>query len=294
MRVVATMQYRNLLDDLAQQKERMDIAQRQISTGLRVFDLKEDPLAAGEISNLEAQEALVDRFIHTADNAVAKLNYTDAVFSQLLNIVTSAMTTGAAALNLNSDPASRQALADRVAALREEVLANANAKHQGSYIFSGTATLTQPYPTSASAYQGDPNAIYVRADETTVVQTNIPGDQVFQGTDPLNVFEYFTDLQADILANDTVGINQNIQALQGVFDRMNALHTVVGNATSQVNMIKERLGSGKLENQTLQSKLGSANLAEAITDMTLAQTGLEATLQSGAQIAKLSLIDFLS
>lgn len=294
MRVVNSMQYRNLVDDLAQQKERLDHAQRQISTGLRIFDLKEDPLASSEISNLEAQKALADRFVATADRALAKLNYTDTVFSQLLNLVTSAMTTAAAALNINTDATSREALARGVEGLREEILANANAKHQGAYIFSGTATLTSPYPTSASAYQGDSNAIFVRADETTVVQTNIPGNQVFQGTDPQNVFQRLTDLAADIRADDTVAINQDITELQAVFDRMNALHTTVGNAVTQLSTIKERLLSGKLENQTLQSKLSSANLAEAITDMTQAQTALQASLQSGAGIAKLSLIDFLS
>lgn len=293
MRVVDSMQYRNLLDGLAQQKERLDRAQREVSTGLRVIDPSDDPLAAGEASNLEAGKAQADRYLAAADRALAKLNYTDTVFSQLLNLVTEGITTGAAAININTTAESREALATRVEGIREEILANANAKQQGTFIFSGTATLTSPYPTSASAYQGNVSAITIRADPTTVVQTNIPGSQVFQGTDPFNVFEYLTDLAADIRADDTVGVGQNIQALQGVFDRMNTLHTTVGNAVHQLGIIKERLEKGKLEDTTLQASYVSANLAESITDLTQAQSAIEASLQAGARITKLSLIDFL-
>ncbi len=293
MRVVSTMQYRNLVENLEQQRDRNNRAQLQVSSGKRILNLKDDPLAAGEISNLEADSVQSARYLAAGDTALGKLQYTDTVFSHMLNLVTEAVTTAGATISLTNDAAYLEAQAQRVEGIRDELVSSSNSMYQGKYIFSGTATMTTPYPTAASAYQGNGNPIFIRADPETVVQTNIPGDQVFQGTDPQNVFQQLTNLAADIRAHDTNLISQDMADLQGVFDRMNGLETTIGNAVNQLDTIKARLNSAKLQNTTLQGKLGDVNLAEAITDMTLSQSALQATLQSGAKIVQLSLIDYL-
>jgi flagellar hook-associated protein 3 FlgL len=164
-------------------------------------------------------------------------------------------------------------------------------------VFSGTASTTSPFQRNpdgtVGAYQGNTSTIAVDIDRTSSVQVTFDGSTVTQGGEPRDVFAVLEQLRADILAADTPAIEAGIADLKKAFDRAVKAQTQVGTDQKALEDQRLRLSDEKLGAKARLSKLEDANMAEAISSMSRAESGYKAALGATATITRVSLMDYL-
>jgi len=173
-------------------------------------------------------------------------------------------------------------------------MATANQTYDGRYIFGGSVTTTAPYvknPDGSVSYVGNSNPVSLQVGRDTTLQAQIPGNQIFSGT--ANVFTAISSLVTAINAGDTAGISTQVNQLEQVFQQTSTARSQIGGYVNVATSLQSQLTNDGLSNAQDLNNAQSADPAQAITNLTLAQTNYQATLAVGAKISQLSLLDYL-
>jgi flagellin-like hook-associated protein FlgL len=85
-----------------------------------------------------------------------------------------------------------------------------------------------------------------------------------------------------------------ITSLQNAQNKVLGFMTEIGTSENRLNMISDRYDSSIITYTEMKSNAMDADMAEAIVNLTTAQTVYNAALAGGAEIMRTSLIDFLS
>jgi flagellar hook-associated protein 3 FlgL len=291
MRITEGMRYYNLLDDIAQAQERAMKAQEQASSGKRIQRPDEDPLATSDILRLNSEGSEADQYSRNLTFAKSKLQATDAVLDNIEQMVERARTLGQLGFG-NSQLA--PGYVTELNALRDQLITAANTTYGGRYIFGGTVTTTAPYvknPDSSVTYNGNDQNMPVEINRGLSVDTQIPGTDLFSSS--TDIFQVMSDLTTAMQAGDKPGIDAALKQIEQFTDIMSVARTKVGGYVNLTARVESDLSAGKLARSTELSHEEAADLAAAISELTLSQNGLQATLAVGARISQLSLLDYL-
>jgi flagellin-like hook-associated protein FlgL len=91
--------------------------------------------------------------------------------------------------------------------------------------------------------------------------------------------------------DDTTGIQTQLQDLQQIFSQLSTARTRVGGYMKLADGVSSHLKAGLLRVNV--NEVQNADPAQSITELTLSQTNLQATLAVGARLTQLSLLDYL-
>ena len=158
---------------------------QELSSGVKVNSLSDDPAAAGENVLLTSQLSADDTFSTTASSTENLLQVSDSALGNVVTQLTSAISLATQANNGVLNSSNLQVISTQLAGIRDEVLSLANSSYLGRYIFSGSQGGTQPFTLDSTTspntvtYQGDSNVSYVETPAGQKIQTNVPGDQIF-------------------------------------------------------------------------------------------------------------------
>jgi len=298
VRVTANTGYQSVLADIQRAAEDLAKWQRQISSGKRVNAPHDDPAAAMVAISERGELALTESYADAAAAVESRLTAVDTVLSDLINQFEDAKVTAAAGRSTILSANQRETLAQKLEGLKAAIAADLNSQFRGTYVFAGTDSTTQPYPVQASGvvdpYQGNTSFAQVEVSRGEMVQVTFDGDAVARGTDTDNIFQVMDALIAAVRSGDMAGVDVGIAGLDRAFDRATATQSAVGISLSRLEGQKSRLQALRLESVARISKAEDANLAEAITNMTRAETAQRAALAAAASRSSQSLMDYLS
>lgn len=306
MRVSTFGNYQSALLDLMQTQQRQLDAQQRVSTQKVATDLQGFGRGSETLTALKAAEVRLASFIDTGEAVAARLE------SQSL------------ALDRTADAAegARQAIAEALAAGRmdglmqdlqgqfQQAQAGLNAKHQGRYLFAGARVETAPVTVDtlaelaaavpADVFANDGLKATSRLDEATTLETGLLADDL---GGPL--FDIFRDIQLyheganGPLSGEITDTQRDW--LQARLAELDAAHEGLINAGartgSQQNRVDSILESHRSQADALEVLVGErtdADLAQAITDLELAQYAVQASAQVISQLRNSSLLNFLS
>ena len=293
MRVTPTIQDRNFLEDVNRLKSRQQKSQEEVSSGKTVNRLSDNPFAAAQSSNITSAISANDQFISANGQLRSQLELTDYVLQSLNNSIDAAKTLAAQALSGTTTADSRQALATGMNGIRQQVLSASDTKFNGTFLFAGTQSTTEPFVDSGGTvtYQGNNEAVYQRLDRSSVIKTNVTGQELFVDSPP--VFSVLDDLKTAILANDTAAIKARLNDLDTISSRINTTDAIVGSNMQLVDQMQSTLRDQSQALQLRDSNLTDANLAKSISDLNLTSQALNVALNAQGRIQQLSLLDYL-
>ena len=160
----------------------VSVTQNQLSSGLAFTDPSQDPVAAGEVNNLNTALSQSQQYQTNANAAQSSLGTEDNTLSQvetqlqnLRDLVLQANSGTNTAQNLSS-------LASQAVQIQSGLLALANTQDgNGQYIFAGYATQTQPFDQTATGatYAGNQGQQMVQIAAGQTVAVGDSGDAVF-------------------------------------------------------------------------------------------------------------------
>jgi flagellar hook-associated protein 3 FlgL len=285
----------DILAAIAQTQQQINTDEEQISSGQSVNVPSDNPAAAAVLVQYADQTAQADQFQRSIGSVQGEIQNADSALNSVTTALQQAIDLGVEGANGTVNAADRTALATQVQGIQSQLLSLANLSYQGNYVFAGTATQTTPYvldPSSASGvtYQGNSGVNSVTLGEHFSLQTNLPGPQVFSasGTD---MFQSIQDLINGLQSG--AGISAAVTELGNSLNAVDGQQSFYGNALNELNTQQTYLSSDTTQLAQQQNVVGGANLPAVISNLTTAETSLQATLAAIGQTANTNLFEYL-
>jgi flagellar hook-associated protein 3 FlgL len=294
MRIIYDM-FRDGLDAINTAAGQLAKAREQVATGRRINAPSDDPLALRQAASEHAAIGAVDAYSRSRDSAAARLAAADNVLSTMTDKLTSAVVAGTGAQGSTTTVASRAAAADHVRGVRESLAADFNTRFNGTYLFSGTAANAPAYALVAGSwtYQGNADTTEVEVERGRLVSVSFNGQAIAQGSDSKDVLTALDDLATAIEAGDSAAMGVEIDALERAFERTQRAIGSLGADSAGLDEARTRLSALRLAAETRRSLLEDANMAEAVTRLSQADTAYQAALAAVSAAERRSLLDYL-
>ena len=135
----------NLVGSLNQVTANEQTITEQISTGVTVNSLSDNPVAAGQNVMLTTQLDAADTFSQTASSVESMLQVGDSALGNVVTQLTSAVSLATEGNNGTLSSSNEQSIATQLTGIRDEVLSLANSTYTGQYIFGGSLGSSAPF-----------------------------------------------------------------------------------------------------------------------------------------------------
>ncbi|NKI73946.1 flagellar hook-filament junction protein FlgL [Dickeya sp. CFBP 2040] len=198
---------------------------QQLASNTRVLNPSDDPIAASKAVMVNQAQAQNDQYTLARTFAQNGMNSELSVLTNVVTALTSASTTLLSADGTKNDN-DRQLIATSLRGLKSQLLNLANSTDgNGSYIFGGYKTDSQPFVTNAAgtvSYVGGTQAISQQVDADRVMAVGHVGTDVFNNAS--GTADIFSALDTAITALET--------PLDGASDAVKSANTASVNAAS--------------------------------------------------------------
>ena len=262
----------------------------ELSTGVKVNAISDDPAAFAENTILSAQLSADDTFSQTASSAESLLQVSDTALGSVVTQLTQAITLATQGVNGTQDSDNLKTIATQLSGIRDEVLSLANSSYLGRYIFAGSQGGTTPFTLDESTapatatYNGDDDVSYVNTPNGHTIQLNVPGDQIFTaaGASVLGSLNTLINDFASGTASSTSVADLN--SLRGALGYVDQQRTIIDNSISQFTAASNYGSSESLQLQSAQNSLLQTDTAQVASQLSSAETQQAALTQVIAAI----------
>jgi flagellar hook-associated protein 3 FlgL len=287
--------YSVILNGLQVNSRQQDQALQQVSSGQKLNSLSDDSAAAASLVNLRMQSSSNAQYLQNISSLTGSLNVAASALSSVVEALTAAQTVGVEGTDSTLNGSNRQALAQQVQGIQQQILGLANTTYNGEYLFSGTATTTQPYVADASAasgvtYNGNDSSNSVEISQGQAMPISLPGSQLFSNS-TTNVFQSLQDLSNALATNGN--ISGATTEVQNALNYVSTQQTFYGNSVDRLKSAQTFLTQEQTQLTEAQSNTLDVDMATAVTNLVQAETNRQALVEAGAQISKVNLFDYL-
>lgn len=289
--------YTDIVFAVNQAQVREQTALQQLSSGRRVNQPSDDPAAFGAWANNTAASSQVDQFRQNIATTQGLLNTADSTLNSVVTGLSQAISLGIEGANGSISDQNRQEIAQNVSGIRDQIIQLANLNFQGVYVFAGTANKQPPFALDGTSGSG---VSYAGNDQTNSVQIgdgrstaiNVPGSQIFTNPNG-NAMGALTNL-INVLQSGTQGdIADATAAVRSALDQVSQQRTFYGTTLNSLQQDDSFLAQESIDLKSNENTLVGVDLTQAATDLTAAQTSVNATLEAAAKILPLSILDYL-
>lgn len=271
----------------------------QLSSGLRVGSLSDDPGAAAQSLQLGSQIARVDTYIQTAANQSSMLQVTDSTLGEVVSQLTSAISLAVQATNGTLNSSNLQATAQQLTGIRDQVLALANSSYQGRFLFAGSQGSIKPFALDTATtpatvtYSGDATSQSIETPGRQQIQVNLPGSSIF-GSGSSGPIAVLNQLIADVtsgapasnLSADSAALTASLGQVSTQRSLLNASLTTLQSTSSYAQTQEAQL-------KAQQSSLVAADPAAVATELKSNQVQYQALLSVVTALQKINLFDYM-
>lgn len=237
MRVTNGMMINNLLGNLNDSKDRLDKYNRQLSTGKKFNMPSQDPTGTVRSMDLNSTISNSEQYIDNIDQAINWVAATDDALGNAGEILQQSRELAVYGANDSLSSTDRNAVADEVEKLRNNLVQIANAKQGGKYLFVGQHTLNQAYKKEAE----------VASSASGITTASIEEKSEF------TVGDYTVEF-------DSTGTEATLMDADG-----NGVDTVTG----LTNTTAETITFSDTEGNTLEVEKDNSDMSNAVEDVTV-------------------------
>ena len=262
----------------------------ELSSGLRVASLSDDPVSASANVGLSSSLAGLDSFVQSSGTEQSRLQVTDSALGEVVSQVTSALSLAVSASNGTLSADNLSAIGKQLSDIRDSVVSLANTSYGGTYVFAGSQGATKPFTVDSTTnpatttYHGDNVTQKIETPDGQSIQTNVPGSAIFtaDGSDLLNTLN---KLVADVLSGSS-DISADSSALTGALGTLSTQRSTIGSSLTRLTVTTGYT-------QTQQSDLLSASPSSVATDLKTAEVQHQALLSVDSALNQTNLFSYL-
>lgn len=289
------------LNDLNQISDSMQQAQNQVTTGLKVSQVSDQPDVISTLLATRASLSTSQQITSNLGQIKTEVDSGEQALQSAVTLFDQVQTLGASGVTSTSTAASNATLAQQAGSVLQEMVGLADTNEGGRYIFAGDSDQQAPYTVDltqtppVSAYQGSAATRVAQHPDGSTFAVSLTAQTIFDSSDPTtNVFSAITNLQTALANNDTAAIQTANAGLSKIGDYLNQQLAFYGNVQDKVAQATDYGSTQQTQLQTQISNLQDADLTSSILTLNQDQTQEQAALQSEARIPRTTLFDFLA
>jgi flagellar hook-associated protein 3 FlgL len=298
----ANQQFVTSLNDLQQ---RVQTAETQLSTGLRVNQASDAPQSVGDIFQARADLAQATQVSQNLTNVQAQAQAADSALQTAVQVLQQAQVLATQGANSTTTVGQRQQLATQVQALQSELVSLSRTQVAGVYIFSGDNSSSPSYQVDPSSPTGVDRLIVAQAtqriaDPTGVTfQIAMTAQDLFDKRDasdnpaPENAFAALQNLQTALQSGDQNATAQALGSIQTASAYVNQQAGFYGTAENRISSAIDLAKKFQVQAQTQLSSLQDADIPTVATELTQLTTNLNAAMAAQAKRPVTTLFDYL-
>lgn len=291
-RITNNMLAIQMLTDINNVRSQMMKSQLELSSGKKISKPSDDPNGTGAALNVRAQIARNNDYLKTGQFADGWLSTADSAMQGILDEINTAKSTAVQGNGAVDQPA-RDALADQIDQIIDNVKGTMNAQYGGQYVFAGTKTTTAPYQNGpVDTYNGNTTQISQEIAPNTSVTVGTIGQAVV-GDGTTGLIKNLRDLSVNLRAGNTNAIQTSIGALTTDSNTVLSALSANGAIQNRVEAASNRLSAFGTSLEMARSDAEDADFAKSAIDYNTQATALQAALQSAAQLSSPTLLDYL-
>ncbi len=270
----------------------------ELSSGLRISQLSDDPVAAAQNALYSAQINRLDSFTQSSTTEQGKLQVADSTLGQVVSQITSAISLATSAGNGALNAANLSSISTELGGIRDQVVSLANTSYQGQYLFSGSQGNKVPYTLNTTTspasvtYNGDSLTQSVQTPAGQSIQVNLPGSAVFTNSSA-NLLGSLNQLVTDVAKGDATAVAADTSNLTAALTNVSAQRSVLDSALSQLVSNSSYVTTQAAQLTAQQSALISADPATVATNLQTAETQHQALLSVIAGLGKTDLFSLI-
>jgi flagellar hook-associated protein 3 len=137
---------------MQQSQQNLSTAELQVSTGLRVNQLSDDPAASANMVSSLASSANVDQYTSNVSSVLPQMQTADSAISSIVTSLNSAITLGTSGASSSILTGNKQTIATDVESVLGSVISSANTSYSGVYVFGGSGSSAPPFVAASETY----------------------------------------------------------------------------------------------------------------------------------------------
>jgi len=298
----STQQY---LNDLDRMQSGLDDVQRQLSSGVRVGKLSDDPAAIPRILKSLSQIAADTGAQTDLDQVRTELAGGDAALQQAAKLLEQAVTLGAQAAS-TPESAKFAELARETQSIQQQLVGLSRTMAGGRYIFGGDLDQAAPYAYDASQPYGvarltDPASTRVVMDRGgVVIWVPKTAQEIFDARNadgsvaPGNVFAALAGLLTALGNQDPTSAAAAVDSLKAAGDHLNQQLGFYGIAETRVSDAYDAASKALLAERKDLGDARDTDVAGAAIQLSQLTLQQQAALAAGAKRVQNSLFDYLA
>jgi flagellar hook-associated protein 3 FlgL len=290
----------NLVLAIDQSTSATDALTTELSSGLRVATLQDDPVAAAQSSLMGSAIAKDDSYVQTASTEASMLQVTDSTLGEVVTQLTSAVSLAVQGNDATLDASNLATIATQLTGIRDQVLSLANTSYQGSALFAGSQGSVTPFVVDSSTtpatvnYVGDTNVQYLETPTGQKIQMNLPGSTVF-GTSSSGVLGALNQLISDFTSGaSSATITADTSTLTSSLGQLSQQRSVLDSSLSRVQSTSTYAQTDANQLTVQQSSLVGADTATVASQLSSNETQYQAMLNVMTALQKTDLFDYLN
>ncbi len=209
-RITTQMTTSSVLASINNVQTQMATTQQQLSTGLRINQPSDDPYGASLAIQLKNDMQGLTNYDNDVTDGTAWTSAADTSLTNVMSMLQRAQELTVQASNGVESATDLSSTADEIDQLADAVKQEANAQYNGQYIFSGTATNTQPYASSTGdAFQGNTAAVTRQIGPGASLQVNVDLSGVLGSGSSAGdgkLLDTLRSISADMRSGNTSGV----------------------------------------------------------------------------------------
>ncbi len=304
MRIATAYDNLTTIESINERRSSISKIQEQISSGRRIIEPKDDPVAAAGAERVRASLARIELERRSVGYAQQFLGQAEGALSDASQNLQSARELLLTAANPTTGPSERETIAKQLRGMREQLISVANRTNgAGSYLFGGQGANAAPFAgTDAITYQAQNGERSVGRELQFTV--SLDGNSAFtqvraDNAAPENIFDRLLAIARtleDATASATTvrtDVNAAISTIDRTIGSLSIRRTQVGEQLRQIDEHEASMSAKDGIERAYLSDLIDVDLAKAISDMSINETALDASIKTYRSMSELSLFKYL-
>lgn len=296
VRVTQSMLTNNMLRNISSSYRELGKLQDQLATQKKITRPSDDPVVAmlglgyrtdlNQVEQFSRNISEVENWLHTTDDA---LTQGSQVLHRIRELIVQAS-------NDTYEENQREAIAEELKELNEQLKIIAQTKIGDKYLFNGTNTSQSPVQVTGGVEQIEfsDGAINIEIFSGIFIQTNVNGQDVFVDEDGNTTFALIDEIVSKLNSGATgEEINDYLSEIDGELDRFLKVQAEVGAKQNRIELMASRLQQQEVTAKKIMSDNEDVNIEKVITELITQESIHRAALAVGARIIQPTLLDFL-
>ncbi len=274
----------NLSGALNQSGNLLNTLSAELSSGMSISKLQDNPVAAAQSTLLAGQIEKYDTFVQTSSGEASMMQVADSTLGDVVTQITQALGLAVEGSNGTQNSSDNASVAQSLSGILNQVISLANTSYQGQFLFGGSQGSVQPFTLDTSTtpatvtYAGDTNVQFIESPSGQKLQLNLPGSSVF-GSGSSGVMGALSQLVTDISGNaSTATITTDTATLKTALDQLSTQRSIFDSSLAQMNSSNTFAQTTESQLQIAQSGLVSANPETVAAQLSSAETQHQALL----------------